>query len=275
MVQPEALFVPLSQGRRFCIRYAGREGSENRATVLYVHPFAEEMNKSRRMAALQARALAAAGWTVLQIDLFGCGDSDGDFGEASWQRWVADIVEAGEWLVRQGSRATCLWGLRVGCLLACEAAERISPTPDLLLWQPALSGRQSLQQFLRLKVTSQMLAAEVTDRMGVQQLRERLDAGEKVEVAGYMLSPALAVGLDAAELRAPAPAARTAWLEVTASAPPELSPAARMKIDGWQTEGRRVHAAAVVGPAFWQTQEIAECAPLVDATLGAVGAWKP
>jgi len=33
------------------------------------------MNKSRRMAALQARVFAAMGFGVLQIDLFGCGDS--------------------------------------------------------------------------------------------------------------------------------------------------------------------------------------------------------
>jgi len=52
-------------------------------SVLYGHPFAEEMNKSRRMAGLQARALARAGYDVLQIDLRGCGGSSGDFGDAS------------------------------------------------------------------------------------------------------------------------------------------------------------------------------------------------
>lgn len=45
-----------------------------RGSIVYIHPFAEEMNKSRRMAALQARALTLAGFAVLQLDLIGCGD---------------------------------------------------------------------------------------------------------------------------------------------------------------------------------------------------------
>jgi alpha/beta superfamily hydrolase len=40
------------------------------------------MNKARRMAALQARALAALGYGVLLLDLHGCGDSSGDFGDS-------------------------------------------------------------------------------------------------------------------------------------------------------------------------------------------------
>ena len=55
---------------------------------MYAHPFCEEMNKARRMAALQSRRLAALGYSVLQIDLFGCGDSSGDFADAReiWKR---------------------------------------------------------------------------------------------------------------------------------------------------------------------------------------------
>ena len=56
------------------------------------------MNKARRMAALQSRALAAAGFAVLQIDLFGCGDSSGDFADASWAAWQQDVALAVQWL---------------------------------------------------------------------------------------------------------------------------------------------------------------------------------
>ncbi len=52
------------------------------------------MNKSRRMAALQARAFAAMGFGVLQIDLFGCGDSSGDFSDARWDIWKQDLAIA-------------------------------------------------------------------------------------------------------------------------------------------------------------------------------------
>ncbi len=49
---------------------AAKEAS-GKPLVVHVHAFAEEMNKSRRMAAMQSRALAAAGFAVLQIDLLG------------------------------------------------------------------------------------------------------------------------------------------------------------------------------------------------------------
>ncbi|MEP6965262.1 MAG: hydrolase 2, exosortase A system-associated, partial [Polaromonas sp.] len=118
------------------------------------------MNKSRRMAALQARALAGAGFDVLQIDLLGCGDSSGDFGDATWQSWVSDVVQACHWLQNRSDMHDAgstpaqlwLWGLRAGCLLAVEAARQLKRPCNFLFWQPPASGKTLLQQFLRLKV---------------------------------------------------------------------------------------------------------------------------
>lgn len=273
MAHPDAFFLPLQHGRRFCIRYEPQAAAAPRGGLLYVHPFAEEMNKSRRMAALQARALADAGWTVLQLDLFGCGDSEGEFGDADWRQWRADVVDAAEWLRERTGRPTSLWGLRVGCLLACEAARAMDPAPNLLLWQPVLSGKQSLQQFLRLKVTAQALAEPSPNRIGTQQLREKILDGDAVEVAGYRLSHGLAAGLDAAELALPEAPARIAWLEVAAGIPALFTPAARTRIEAWKAAGHRVDARIVAGAAFWQTLEVAECPDLVSETLAATATW--
>ena len=46
------------------------------------------------MAAQQARAFAALGYAVLQIDLFGCGDSCGAFAAGRWAQWQQDLAEA-------------------------------------------------------------------------------------------------------------------------------------------------------------------------------------
>ena len=78
-----AFFLPATPGHRFCIYHRPAEGGAG-GGIVYAHPFGEEMNKARRMAALQSRRLAAAGYAVLQIDLFGCGDSSGDFADARW-----------------------------------------------------------------------------------------------------------------------------------------------------------------------------------------------
>ena len=64
---------------------------EPRAIVVHCPAFAEEMNKSRRMVALQARAFVEQGLGTLVFDLFGTGDSAGDFGDATWDGWLADV----------------------------------------------------------------------------------------------------------------------------------------------------------------------------------------
>lgn len=274
MARNEAFFLPMERGDRFCLLHSPADTVVDRGAVLFIHPFAEEMNKSRRMAALQARTFADAGWTVLQIDLFGCGDSAGDFGEADWQRWVDDVLEAAEWMRARTGRLPVLWGLRAGCLLAAQAARSMEPAPDLVLWQPVTSGKQCLQQFLRLKVANQILVQMDGKRAGTQQLREQLARGETIEVAGYALSPALALGMEAAELDLPGSQGRAAWFEVCGSAGCELSPAARMRIQAWRDIGYRIEAKVVEGPAFWQTQEIGECPALIESTLAAIEGWR-
>ena len=132
MVQQEAFFLPAGAGQCFCL-YHPPQGPEEKGAVLYIHPFAEEMNKSRRMAALQSRALAAAGFGVLQIDLRGCGDSSGDFGDADWQTWVEDVVNACHWLSARSKAPLWLWGLRAGCLLAVDAAVNLPELPEFHL----------------------------------------------------------------------------------------------------------------------------------------------
>lgn len=150
----------------------------------------------------------------------------------------------------------------------------LEPLPNLLLWQPVIAGRQYLQQFLRIKLTGQLLDEQTPGRTGTAQLRERLRAGEAVEVAGYSISPGLGKGLDAADLAAPSAPTRIAWLEMAATTGAELTPASRGRVQAWQSAGHQVHARTVEGPAFWQTLEIVECPALVEATLAAVDEWR-
>ncbi len=137
------------------------------------------MNKSRRMAALQARALSEAGISVLQIDLLGCGDSAGDFGDATWALWVDDVVAAARWLHARTGFAPFLWGLRSGCLLAAAAAAAVESSPDLVFWQPVISGRQHLQQFLRLRVASQLMGRAGADRTGTADFARNSKPGRR------------------------------------------------------------------------------------------------
>ncbi len=267
----EAFFLPRENGERFCILHGPRDPARHRGSVLYVHPFAEELNKCRRMAALAARALAGSGWSVLQLDLLGCGDSTGRFGDAAWEEWLADVKAGWSYLRKRFGGAPWLWGARAGALLACDAASEIEEAPPTLFWQPVLSGHQHLTQFLRLKLARDALGG-ARDREAMQSLRSRLSAGQSMEVGGYELSPRLANGLERAELALRDGTARVAWLEVSSAEPPSLAPASLARIAGLKPGAVHIEARAVAGPAFWQTVEIEECDALVGATVEALSA---
>lgn len=272
---PQAFFLPVDDGRtgqRLCLFHPARGGVVH-GSVLYVHPFAEEMNKSRRVAAQQARALAQAGYSVLQIDLMGCGDSSGDFGDAAWQDWVGDVVRGCGWLRERSDAPLWLWGLRTGCLLAREAALQMAFSCNFVFWAPIASGKLQLQQFLRLKAAADLLggnAKGVTDG-----LRQQLSAGHSVEVAGYRLSPALANGLEQATLVPPSGSSaekppRMEWLELSMREDAALSPASAKSLAQWSQAGFSVGSQVVAGPSFWQTSEIEEAPDLITATVAAI-----
>ena len=257
----------LQRGSRqlFCLHHAPAGAS--RGAVVHVPAFAEEMNKSRRMASLQARALAAQGWHVLQLDFLGTGDSEGDFGDATWADWMDDVAEARRWLAAAAGHEPWLWGLRLGALLA-SASVQARAAPGLLLWQPVLSGKQHLQQFLRLKAGAEWLAAGREAEAQAKPM-EQLTAGQTVEVAGYALNPALALPIAAATLVLPPGLARLVWFEVSPRADATLAPASVRVLAPWR-EGGRLTAAMVQGSSFWQALEIETVPALVDAGVQAM-----
>jgi len=268
MSRAEPLFLDAPGGARFCLYHPPY--GQARGALLYLHPFAEEMNKSRRMAALAARRLAARGVGVLQLDLHGCGDSAGEFHEARWDGWQADIKAGLDWLQARLDLRPGLWGLRLGALLALDYAARAPQAPArLLLWQPVLSGAQHLNQFLRLRVAGEMLQDGGASG-GTAALRARLQAGEVLEIGGYELHPALALaveGVDAARLATPP--CRVDWFEMVPEAGRPPPPASARLVDSWRVGGGDVRLATLAGPAFWTTQEIAEAPALLDASANA------
>ena len=263
-----AFFLPAHPGQRYALLSTPDAPTRVHAAVVFVHAFAEEMNKSRRMAALQTRAMAAAGYAVLQIDLLGCGDSSGDFGDATWEAWLTDVEFACDWLQQRFAAPLWLWGQRSGCLLANEAANRMGRPVNLLFWQPVVSGKLFLQQFLRLKLAGEMLAGESTGVM--ERVRAQLRQGESVEVAGYLLSAALADRLEKAELLLPHRSGRVEWIEISSKPEGRLSPAAAARLTQWQATGQDARGSVVSGPAFWQTSEISDCPALLEASLTAM-----
>lgn len=266
----QTFFLPVGDGQRLCVFHPAATTARGR--VLYIAPFAEEMNKARRMAALQARALAEAGFAVLQMDLLGCGDSSGDFGDASWSAWLDDLALAHAWLAAHAAGPSWLWGLRAGCLLAGELGRRLEEPCDYLFWQPSSAGKTVLQQFLRLKLAGSILDNKLDSgpKGGMERLRQTLADGQPVEVAGYRLAPALAAGLEASQLAPPPRPARLEWLELSTRDDATLTPLATKTLAQWQAQGHLARGQVVPGPAFWQTTEIEDAPALLRASVAAL-----
>ncbi len=262
----ELFFLAGSRGALFAVYHPPAAGMASRGGVLYAPPFAEELNKSRRMIAQQARRLATAGFGVLIPDLYGTGDSAGDFSNARWEIWREDLARCAVWLRQRGHEPLILWGLRLGGLLATGLIGEVAAT-RLLLWQPVLSGQRFLHQFLRLRLTADRLKGG-SETLG--RLQEALAAGQSLDVAGYELHPELAAALDQVRLTLPLPGVQVDWFELTRAAEDSLVPVSRRIVDEWRSAGVAVHARTVVGEFFWATQEIAEAPALLDATQTAL-----
>jgi len=246
------------------------QGQHASFSVLCVPPAGDEMNKSRRMIALQAHALARLGATVAMLDLRGTGDSAGDHGDATWEGWRDDVRFAWEWLGRGASVPRMLWGTRLGGLLVADVVARGGIAPyAMLLWQPVISGASFFNQWLRLASARQLTGAG--DGGDARMLRRALDSGASIEVGGYELHPDLigsaqTVNLAALDLGSSA----VVWRDVSSADPPTLSPASHNVAGGWKSAGKRVDIAAVSGAAFWASQEIVEVPALIASCTDAI-----
>jgi exosortase A-associated hydrolase 2 len=272
MAAPEIHIEPFfHHGRHsslFCIFMTPAERPA-RGRILYLHPFAEEMHKSRRMAALQARRFASEGYAVLQTDLTGCGDSSGDFGDADWEIWLDDALVAYQILVEKAEGPSLIWGLRLGASLALELSTKLHDIAGLLLWHPVVNGSLYINQFLRIKLASEMLSTGKT-RIGVKDLRERLANGHAIEIGGYTLSPPMAAAIDRLELARFLPKTPVHWFELTVDPNGTISAPTRKVTESWQKHGATICTHRITGEPFWVTQEITECPALLDKTIGAL-----
>jgi exosortase A-associated hydrolase 2 len=264
-VSAKPFFLKSGDGQRFCLLYSP-VGDACKGAFLYVHPFGEEMNKSRRMAALQAREFAANGYAVLQIDLLGCGDSSGEFGDASWNAWKDDLALAQQWLTQEFAAPVCLWGLRLGGLLALDYAQS-AQVEHMLLWHPVLSGSTFLTQLLRLRVANAMLSDDKEKNGGgTQALRDALQSGETLEIAGYDITPHMAKAMDALDASKLTPTCPINWIEVVSAEGRAMTPASARVANSWQQHGVEMKTHTVACLQFWATQEISECPELLTQT---------
>ena len=193
-----------SAGSRLYGFYEPPKGRPRDVGVLFVHGAFEERQDAHLVTRDAAERLAAMGFPTLRFDLFGHGDSEGEYADATFDAWTQNAVDAAAQLAHQSNcKRVALVGLRVGGLVAAAAAARItSPAVEkLVLWQPVLEGRAYVMDVLRAFLAAEMMVhrhATTTREAIVAKLR----AGESVNVYGYPLSSSLFESLARVDLAA-------------------------------------------------------------------------
>lgn len=167
--------------------------------MLFIPPFAEEMNRTRRLMSCIAYAIAHHGIASLVYDLPGTGESATPFSEARWDQWLSATVAVGHALSSMGY-ALHLVGFRLGALLGREACIRGLDIEAATWIAPVTDGRAHLRYWLRVKSISSL---EIGPQRTLSDLETMLTQGQPVDFAGYPLTPALAQ--DLASLRWPSP----------------------------------------------------------------------
>ena len=164
--------------------HAPRHSAFRDSAVLFCSPIAQEYMRSHWMLRRLAEQLAGEGFHVLRFDYSCCGDSSGDFFDASVAQWLEDIYVAGDELLNtSGASQLSIVGLRFGATLA--ALSKGLPVNQLILADPVVEGSHYVDQLRRMHVE------RLADRHRYPVPRvEGVDFDER-EILGFWFSEAL------------------------------------------------------------------------------------
>jgi exosortase A-associated hydrolase 2 len=258
-------------GRLFVLlrRPQGRAGGP---CVLMVPPFAEEMNKTRAMLARVAEGLALRGIASVLPDLYGTGDSAGEFRDGDWETWREDLERVTAWARGQGLTVNGLLAVRLGCILAADFVRGLPAGLErTVFWQPVQSGQRFLTQFLRMRVAASLMEDR---RETVAALREEIRATGTLEVAGYELPARLVEQVDAKTLAAAVSPALgdLHWMEIAGSTADPLPGSTIEATRALSGSVRSLRTGVFAGEPFWSTTEIVLLPALVNETIGVLAA---
>ena len=259
-------FLDGSQGKLFCLHFLSNS-SNIKGHVLYFPPFGEEMNRCRALAAALARRLAALDYSCLIMDLYGTGDSEGELIDASWQTWREDSLMAVNWLKDYSDAPISALGLRLGALLSLDMANTHQGMFDqVILWQPIINGENYLTQIFRQRVAylvDNKLPAETT-----QEIRQRLFAGDTLEISGYVFSGSLAASIDKIKLRELSNLTnlKINWFEHVSDPDKPVTIASKKAIDQLIEQNNIVNVHTFTSPPLWELHKRDDATELLELT---------
>ncbi len=236
-----------------------------RASVVVFPALADEMNKSRRLVWSLGRTLASRGIRTVVPDVFGTGDSAGEFGDARLDTWNDDMRASVAWARSQCDGPCHALLVRFGACLYPHSAEWLAEggAHRVAAWQPEHEGSAVLRQLLRMKVMSERVTWGRSTKLAT--LREALLAdGGETELGGYVFRAPLANAIESAGFD---------WDTLPVDAEGHLFDWSRPAGDAEapESEPSAVGTTYVSGQRFWSAVEPGDHPELVAATAGFLG----
>lgn len=141
------LYIAAGPHRVAGIFEAPTEAAKSTA-VLIVPPFGWDEQTSYRPRRDWSRALVAAGFPCLRIDLPGTGDSSGDAREQHLvNAWSEAVTSGVEILRKAGAARVAVIALGAGGLVTLQALAHGARVDDLVLWGTPPNGKSLLREF--------------------------------------------------------------------------------------------------------------------------------
>ena len=259
----------------FVLQFWPTDLAKPRAHIVFLPPFAEEMNRCRLLVSSQARQFAREGYSCSIIDFYGTGESQGDLCDASLPIWRQNIDDLLQQLLQRSQCPVYLWGCRLGALLALDyMSVRPGACEKLILWQPVSSGGTFVTQLLRQRSAAMMQKGEKSE--STAEMKQQLAQGKSIEVAGYSLGGELLSGIDQLEVASMLQSMSQSgafdkkpdiyWFEHT-DEDNNVPGAKTSRIIGeLQSSGANVVLTTFVGDPVWQLNKRSSCDDLLVKT---------
>ncbi|NNF67626.1 MAG: hydrolase 2, exosortase A system-associated [Gammaproteobacteria bacterium] len=250
-------FFSARSGKLFAMLHSASERSKR--CILFVPPFAEEMNRSRDLMTATAVALNEKGIACCVFDLSGTGDSAGDFAAARWASWQSDLHDMVKMLRSEGFETIDLVAIRLGALLATEYTSAYAAEFNrIVVWDPVFDGARFLDQFLRIRSMAAMIEGK---NETVKSLQQELNDGNSIEVGGYELHPQLALALRACDGQKKCDCGGTNLYWVGCREDPSANETAE------RIGCRLIRQVVTDYSAYWSTAESSAAPALIQATV--------
>lgn len=191
----------MASGERSLFGWLHRPAQATQAKLGLVicKPFGFEALCGQRSLRTIADTAADAGIPALRFDYSGCGDSQDLAPDADQiEHWIQDIQSAVAHLrQRSGVERVCLFGVRLGALLACLTAMRSESIHGLYLFAPVISGRRYMKELRAAQIAESSSQAPNEPRPASLPTTDDPDAAE---YGGFILSAASVATLSGIDL---------------------------------------------------------------------------